>query len=107
MKMHLIFDMDDEKDKKHYQYALIAPQMAGMIDSYLDYLSIVVDTCVNGKFSKKHFPTPQDLFNDIYGMYASKIVQFGVKEALDEDLHYLVEGLALDDETGEVFSLDE
>ena len=80
MKATIEFDLDNEKEADHYQCALKAYEMSGLIDSFLDYMIITA------ALPKKLQPS----IEHVYSMFRAKIMQQRLKDMVQEDLQYVL-----------------
>jgi len=88
MKILLEFDAENETEKRDAKMAQLGPYSAAMIDSFFDYLLVVIEPFLASKQGKDM--TAQELYDKIYNMYTSKIFEYGVVETLDEELQDLI-----------------
>lgn len=87
MKAMLHFNLEDETDKEKHRCAMKGYRMSGMIDSFLDYLAIQ-ETYIHAVKKK---PTAEEMFDHMYAMYCSKIVEFELQDMVNDDVRYLLD----------------
>ena len=85
MKTILEFNFSSEADREHYNYASKAIEMAGLIDSFLDYMSLMAGLPLD----------QQPSLESVYSMYRSKIMLQGLLEVIEPDLQYVLKGFEI------------